>query len=377
MQLTSADSGRTVVGMSSGGAMIDWGVARATGRRLMPTPPRRTAIEIAQVVAQLRTFALDSRAYVRDFTGMTPALPEPPVLVVDRERWLDVNIDSFGGLVSPLLERMAEERTGATGAVMSGIGSRVTGAELGGLLAFVGSRVLGQFEPFLPAAGGKEGERGSLLLVAPNIVAVERDLQVDPGDFRLWVCLHEETHRTQFTAVPWLADHVRSLIEDFLAATDVDPAAMLRQMGRAVQGLGGVARGEGSVLDLVANPGQRTALDRITAVMSLLEGHADYVMDGVGPEVIPTVADIRAAFQRRRQSATGLEALMRRLLGLEAKLKQYADGVKFVSAVVDEVGMAGFNRVWDSPETLPSLPELHDPAAWVARIHPAPTTDPR
>nr|WP_019874988.1 zinc-dependent metalloprotease [Sporichthya polymorpha] len=358
--------------MSSGGAMIDWGVARATGKRLMPAPPRRTEIEIGQVVAQLRTLALDSRAYVRDFTGMIPAGPEPPVLVVDRHRWLDVNVGSFSELSAPLLERMAEERQGATGAVMSAFGSRVTGAELGALLAFVGSRVLGQYEPFLPAAGAKEGERGSLLLVAPNIVAVERELQVDPTDFRLWVCLHEETHRTQFTAVPWLAEHMRGEIRGFLDATDVDPAAMLRQIGRAVQGLGDVARGQGSVLDLVATPDQKVALDRITAVMSLLEGHADFVMDGVGPEVIPSVAEIRSAFQRRRESATGLDALMRRLLGLEAKLKQYADGVKFVSAVVDAVGMAGFNRVWDSPATLPTLAELHDPAAWVARVHPAP-----
>jgi coenzyme F420 biosynthesis associated uncharacterized protein len=358
--------------MSTGGAMIDWGMARATGRRLMPAPPRRTEIEIAQVVGQLRSLALDSRAYVRDFTGMIPAGAEPPVLVVDRHRWLDVNIESFGSLVTPLLERMAEERTGATGAVLNGVGSRVTGAELGALLAFVGTRVLGQYEPFLPAAGAKEDERGSLLLVAPNIVSVERELHVDPTDFRLWVCLHEETHRTQFTVVPWLADHVRSEIGEFLAATDVDPAAMLRQMGRALQGLAGVARGEGSVIELVATPGQRVALDRITAVMSLLEGHADYVMDGVGPEVIPSVSDIRAAFQHRRQSATGLEALMRRLLGLEAKLKQYADGVKFVDAVVAGVGMAGFNKVWESPQSLPSLIELHDPAAWIARVHPAP-----
>src|SRR4051812_27531465 len=155
-------------------AMIDWGIARATGRRLMPAPPRRTAIEIAQVVGQLRGFALDARAYVRDFTGMTPEGPEPPVLVVDRQRWLDVNIDSFGELITPLLVKMAEERKGATGLLMNGVGSKVPGPGLGGLLAFVGSKVLGQSEPFLPAATAKEGERGSLLLVAPNIVYVER-----------------------------------------------------------------------------------------------------------------------------------------------------------------------------------------------------------
>ena len=123
------------------------------------------------------------------------------------------------------------------------------------------------------------------------------------------------------------------------------------------------------MLDLVSSPSQRTVMDRLTAVMSLLEGHADFVMDGVGPAVIPTVGDIRAAFQARRNSASGLDQVLRRLLGLEAKMRQYADGVRFVRAVVDEVGMAGFNRVWESPQTLPSLLELHDPAAWVTRVH--------
>ncbi len=107
--------------------------------------------------------------------------------------------------------------------------------------------------------------------------------------------------------------------------------------------------------------------------MSLLEGHADYVMDGVGPGVVPTVEKIRAAFQERRTSARGLDALLRKLLGMEAKLRQYRDGEKFVRGVVDAVGMDGFNEVWSTPETLPSMAEVHDPDAWVARVHgPAP-----
>jgi coenzyme F420 biosynthesis associated uncharacterized protein len=217
---------------------------------------------------------------------------------------------------------------------------------------------------------------GRLLLVAPNIVAVERELDVDPHDFRLWVCLHEETHRTQFTAVPWLRDHIEGEIQTFLAQTDMDPATLLERLREAagsLPGFGGSAEEEsegGSLMDLVQSPEQREILARLTAVMSLLEGHADVVMDGVGPQVVPSVAEIREKFQQRRAKGTGrLDALLRKALGLDAKMRQYQDGAVFVRAAVDAVGMAGFNRVWTSPNTLPTKEEIHNPAAWVARIH--------
>jgi coenzyme F420 biosynthesis associated uncharacterized protein len=123
------------------------------------------------------------------------------------------------------------------------------------------------------------------------------------------------------------------------------------------------------VLDLVQSPEQKAIIDRVTAVMSLLEGHADVVMDGVGPEVVPTVATIREKFQRRRAGANSLDKTLRRLLGIEAKMRQYRDGAKFVDGVVDKVGMTGFNRVWESAETLPTLDEITDPIAWVRRVH--------
>ncbi|MGQ0625801.1 MAG: zinc-dependent metalloprotease [Sporichthyaceae bacterium] len=351
--------------------LIDWRVACATGLRLLPPPPQASAGEIEAVVAQLRRFAAESRKHVAEFTHLTYPDPEPPVLVVDRARWLTINVEAFAELSTPLLVKLADARTGPTSGALRGVGARITGLELGALLAFVGSKVLGQYEPFLPVAA--TGQPGRLLLVAPNIVHVERELRVDPADFRMWVCLHEETHRTQFTAVPWLREHVRAEMAAFLDATDVDPAAMLRQIQRALTGMGQVVRGGGSLVEVIATPQQRAVLDRITAVMSLLEGHADYVMDGIGPDVIPSVTAIRAAFTRRRQSATGLDALLRRLLGLEAKMRQYRDGEIFVRGVVSRVGMTGFNRVWESPATLPSLMELHDPDAWVERVHGRPT----
>jgi coenzyme F420 biosynthesis associated uncharacterized protein len=223
--------------------------------------------------------------------------------------------------------------------------------------------VLGQYEVF-------SGEPGQLLLVAPNIVDVERRLEAVPHDFRLWVCLHEVTHSTQFTAVPWLRAHFLAEVAAFVdAGGAVDQ--MAERLRRALGDMVEVVRNpesRRSILDLVQTPAQRTVLDRITALMTLLEGHAEFVMDGVGPEVVPTVAEIRARFNVRRESANPLEKLIRRLLGVDAKLRQYAEGRRFVHEVVSRVGMAGFNKVWQSPLTLPLTSELADAPAWIARV---------
>ncbi|MGQ0845660.1 MAG: zinc-dependent metalloprotease [Sporichthyaceae bacterium] len=351
-----------------GGAMVDWGLAKATAHRLMSSGPSITRSEAAKAVGDLRRYAEESAADVAGYTGLH-APPATPATVVDRRAWVEVNVDSFAEIFGPLLDKLAATRKAPGGALVGAVGSRVSGVELGGLLAFMGSKVLGQYEPFQPTVGGSG--YGTLLLVAPNIVHAERELEVDPGDFRRWVCLHEETHRVQFTAVPWMRGHLSSELSEFLLATDLDPAAVLRRVTGAAQGLADLARGKGetSLVELFANAEQRAALDRITALMSLLEGHAEHVMDGVGPSVVPTVADIRTAFAARRASATGLDALLRRVLGLEAKMRQYRDGSLFVTAVVDKIGMAGFNQIWTSPETLPTVVELHDPLAWIARVH--------
>jgi coenzyme F420 biosynthesis associated uncharacterized protein len=235
----------------------------------------------------------------------------------------------------------------------------LSASPVGGLLGFMGSKVLGQFDPFYEPDG-------RLLLVAPNIVHVEREIGADPTDFRLWVCLHEETHRVQFTAVPWMRGHFFSEIEAI--ASTVEPAGVLEDgFQRLVEGIKDGARG-GSLVDVMSTPEQREIMDRVTGVMSLLEGHADVVMDGVGPTVIPSVDKIRRAFNQRRKGIGTLDRVLRRLLGLDAKMAQYRDGAAFVRTVVDKVGMEEFNAVWAGPENLPSKAEIADPQAWVARV---------
>lgn len=363
--------------------MVDWNLAVATATRLVRPGPEVSRDEAREVVAELRRHAKASEEHVRTFTRMIPEGHEPedtPVLVVDRAGWIKANVAGFRELLKPLLEKMRERRSATPGgAVMGAVGGKVTGVELGVLLSFLASRVLGQYETFAPAtrempAGDNGG--GRLLLVAPNIVHVERELDVAPHDFRLWVALHEETHRTQFTGVPWLREHLQGEIQSFLAATDMDPMTVVERLREAAQSLVG-ARPEGeedeggrSLVELVQTPEQREILGRLTAVMSLLEGHADYVMDGVGPLVVPSVAEIREKFQQRRaRGASRLDLALRKLLGLDAKLRQYRDGERFVRAVVEEVGMDGFNRVWTSPNTLPTKSEIAKPADWVARVH--------
>ncbi|WP_411087422.1 zinc-dependent metalloprotease [Streptomyces sp. 061-3] len=370
---------------SIGGAeMVDWNLAVATATRLVRPGPDISREEAREVVAELRRHAKSAEEHVRSFTRMIPEGTEPedtPVLVVDRAGWIRANVAGFRELLRPLLEKMQDRRGNSPGgAVLGAVGGKVTGVELGMLLSFLASRVLGQYETFAPAgrdlpASANGG--GRLLLVAPNIVHVERELEVDPHDFRLWVALHEETHRTQFTGVPWLRDHLQGEIQSFLDETDVDPMTVLERLREAAQSLAG-GRPEGeegedggrSLVEIVQTPAQREILGRLTAVMSLLEGHADYVMDGVGPEVVSSVGEIREKFQQRRaRGASRLDQALRKLLGLDAKLRQYRDGERFVRAVVDEVGMDGFNRVWTSPNTLPTKAEISAPADWIARVH--------
>jgi coenzyme F420 biosynthesis associated uncharacterized protein len=256
------------------------------------------------------------------------------------------------------------------------IGARITGVEVGALLSYLAPKVLGQFDPFYPGVDdvadtewGELPPGGRLLLVAPNIVAVERELELVPSDFRLWVCLHEETHRVQFTAVPWLRGYLNTQIGEVVATADLDAAALAQMLREAVKRISEAARGDGelSIVDLVQTPAQREIVDRITAAMSLLEGHADVVMDGVGPEVIGSIVEIRRRFDVRRQGQ-GFDKIIRKLLGLDAKMRQYRDGAVFCKAVIAAVGMDGLNRVWTSPETLPTKAEIADPQLWLKRM---------
>jgi coenzyme F420 biosynthesis associated uncharacterized protein len=266
--------------------------------------------------------------------------------------------------MDPIVARLTEQNP--VGKIGERIGGRLTGVQVGVVLGFLSGKVLGQFEFF-------ERPGGQLLLVAPNLVAVERQLKVDPRDFRLWVCLHEVTHRVQFTAVPWLRQHMADEIAALSDTVETDPAEIRRRLSGAVGELVKVVRGQGDgagVLSVLATPEQRAVLERVTAFMSLVEGHAEYVMNAVPDSVIPTQKTIESRFaSRRRKGGNPLDRLLRRLLGMEAKTRQYVDGSAFVRSVVDRIGVDGFNAIWTSPQTLPTKAEIADPRRWIARVH--------
>src|SRR3954468_1430735 len=374
------------------GQMIDWDLAVKAATTMAGQGPEVSREEVDEVVAELRAGAARSSPLVREYTGLTAEEGTAPVLVVDRHGWIQANTDAFETLIEPVIEKLRERRGAPTG-LTEVVGSRITGLEVGTLLGFLAGKVLGQFDPFYGVDGqraltigpGTTGSStpstpnlpvkadnvGRLLLVAPNIVPAEREIDADPADFRLWVCLHEETHRVQFTAVPWMRDHLKGQVDQLVDGVDVDPAKVLAMLGEAAKRAGELVSGRGdtSLVELFATPEQRKVIDNVTGVMSLLEGHADVVMDGVGPEVIPSVARIRERFNRRRRGSGSIDKLVRRLLGLDAKMAQYRNGAHFVRTVVKQVGMDGFNKVWVEPENLPSKVEIGDPAAWVRRVH--------
>ena len=339
--------------------VVDWDLASSVGRRLCPDGPRTTAGAAQSAVGELRALARFAVDPVRERTGLD-AGDAPGAVVVDRPSWLDSNIKGFRTVLDPVLRQAAAEQPAA----LTAVSARVAGLQMAGVLAFASTKVLGQYEAFTPSGEGR------LLLVAPNIVAAEQQLGVNPRDFRLWVCLHEETHRVQFGAVPWLSDYMTGLIHQFLDLAPTSPAETLDRF-RAVLGalVAAIRNTDGpSMVDAASSPAQRRVFDQVTALMSLLEGHADYVMDAVGPEIVPTVAVIRSRFERRREQPSAVDGVMRRILGLDVKLRQYSDGRRFVTEVTDAVGRDGFNRVWGAPEMLPTRAEILNPTAWTRRV---------
>ncbi|HET8616428.1 MAG TPA: zinc-dependent metalloprotease [Actinomycetales bacterium] len=342
---------------------VDWELAAATARRVARPGPEVSTTEAQDVVTELRLAAQVARPHVARITGLDSVDPDPVVLVVDRPGWVRANLWSLRSMLEPVVETMASRRAVEAPAVVTAVGSKVTGLETGGLLAFLSGKVLGQYD--INPDGVPR-----LLLVAPNVVHAEREMDVVAADFRLWVCLHEETHRVQFTAVPWLRQHMIDQVHELATQLAPDPKALLGTLEEAARRLPGILRGEGgSLLDLFTTADQRRRIAALTAVMSLLEGHADVVMDEVGPDVVPTVRTIRDRFNSRRGGKDPLDRVVRRLLGLEDKMRQYRDGAAFVRTVVAEVGMDGFNAVWTSPQTLPAPEEIADPRAWVRRVH--------
>ena len=328
---------------------VDWRWAERTGHRLVRVGPEASDDEKRELVADLRECARRAPALVAAAAGLerTGTADER---VVDRLGWISANVD----IARTVMRRLdAQEPDGAG----ERAAAKVVGAQLGAAFAFLGTRILGQYDPF--------SEAPSLMLVAPNVMHVERQLHLVPHDFRMWVCLHEQTHRVQFATAPWLADHVLDLARQAIDAEEESGDTSAAMVGRIIDHARG--RGTNSLLEAVSAPAAQRALGQVTAVMSLLEGHADVMMDRAGPSEIATLGVIRARFDKRRARG-GLSATFGKLMGMDVKLAQYRDGAAFCRHVIDRIGVEGLNLAFERPGHLPGVEELHDPQAWVDRM---------
>lgn len=318
---------------------------RRASRRTMPKGPEVSSAHAAQVVASLRELA---QVATREITAVS--LLEAPVthetVVVDRVGWVESNMNALGVIAQIALEEGEDGNPLAdrAGAIQTGLA-----------LGWASGKVLGQYEALVSP--------GRLLLVAPNITQVARSIDVDERDFQLWVCLHEETHRLQFGAVTWMQGYFIEMIIEMISAEKLSGRAY---PWRFIQVINALIRNDGSsVIELVQSDDQVRIYRKIVALLTLLEGHADFVMDQGGPDLVPSVTEIRRKFEIRRDSN---KKLITRVLGMDEKLMQYRKGEAFVSSCIAAMGVADFNVVWASPENLPTMVEIENPATWRKRI---------
>lgn len=337
---------------------VDWERAERVAvsicsRRPAPTNPRH--LEAAPVEVLERA--------IEAVTGLWPAHGTATVHFVDRPQWIRANLASFRSMLAPLLDRWAERvGTGRSGA----LSRQVAGAEMGALLGWMSTRVLGQYDTLL----GRPPDDDAVYLVAPNLADIEQRYGFDPSEFRTWVLLHELTHRAQFTGVPWMRDHFGGLVQQSLGFADPDPRALADAVRSALRNRGEASAHvrDGGVLGLLASPEQRAVMARIGGLMSLLEGHGDVTMTRAAGDLVPNAARFERILRERRRTTSPLTRAVLRLTGVEAKLNQYAAGVRFIEAVEEVGGPRVVDRCWEGAHRLPTLEEVRAPQQWLRRM---------
>jgi coenzyme F420 biosynthesis associated uncharacterized protein len=347
--------------------LIDWGLADRLALALAGTGPAWDGSE-----QELRMESDRAAQLVRRYTRLRPKGELPRAELVDRAEWARVNLESFQQLSARVEDHLQERMPGSNGTV-SGIQRTIvrtaTGAEVGLAVGFLSQRVIGQYDVAL--IGPARAPR--LLFVGPNLSAARQRLAVDRDLFLRWIALHETTHAVHFSSVPWLREHVGSIAEELFekAAVEVKPTEMLGKLARLNPRdlISTVKSGELATLLLPAE--QRLLIDRLTSVMTMVEGYAEHVMDAVGDQLDPGYSDLRRALDRDRDRRGFLDSIVSKVLGLEMKLAQYRRGKAFADEVVRSHGIRTLNRAWSDPESLPRPDELDAPEEWVARVGPA------
>ena len=347
---------------------IAWDLAERVAVRVAGREPFADSYHYASLQPDFDELTAEAEELVAAETGLRSLAGPARARVTDRAGWVRANIASFQRLLRPVTDKLGSRLGGAPIAPMRAI----AGAELGTLLGWMSTRVLGQYDLLL-VEDEKPEEQDIVYYVGPNVLALEKRFAFPPREFRLWLALHEVTHRAQFTGIPWMRDHFRSLVEGTLQTVDPDPKRLLDALRRAVDELraGRNPLDEGGLIALLASPEQHAVLQKVQGLMSLLEGHGDVTMDRAGAARIPSAARFSRVLRDRRGNVSGPARLVQKLVGLEAKLKQYEMGERFIEAVEAEGGTALLDNAWRGPEWLPTLAEIRQPDVWMARVREA------
>ncbi len=345
---------------------VDWSTAERVALRATGREPFAESYHYSSLAPDFDELTAQAEAAVSETTGLYSLAGPARARVTDRAGWVRANVATFERLLRPVSEKFGDRLARSP---FAPVATRVAGAELGALLGWMSGRVLGQYD-LLVIEDDKPEEQDLVYYVGPNIIALEKTYAFPPREFRLWLALHEVTHRAQFTGVPWMREHFLGLVGQTLGGIDPDPGALLNALGHAAQELrnGRNPLDEGGLAAVFASPDQRDALTHLSGLMSLLEGHGDITMDRAGADRIPNAERFGRVLRQRRQQTNPFLRLVQRLTGLEAKMRQYEAGEDFIREVERHGGTALLDRAWESAVNLPTISEIRSPQSWIDRV---------
>ena len=345
--------------------LIDWNVAERVAVRVGGHEPFSSSYHYTALDTDFERFTAQAEELVGIETGLRSLSGPARGRVATRAGWVRANISSFQRLLKPMTDRFE----GRVGGPMAPAMRRVAGAEVGALLGWMSTRVLGQYDLLVVEDDNPE-DQDIVYYVGPNVLGLEKKHGFPPDEFRLWLALQEVTHRAQFTGIPWMRGHFLSLVEQTMSLSDPDPGRLVHALGRVTDSIRGGHNplDDGGLAAVFASPEQKAVLDQIGGLMSLLEGHGDVTMDRAGKDHVPSAGRFGAVLRNRRAAARGLSRVLQRLIGIEAKLLQYQAGEEFIEVVEDHGGTGLIDRAWERPENLPSMDEIRDPQVWIDRV---------
>ena len=351
-------------GPAAADSIVDWGLASRVARSLAGNGTGKRSVRRSD----LRRAARGSVGLVRDFTGLETKGRLPPAEAVDRREWIDANLSSLRAMSREVEAELAAslQLPGPLGPAMRALAGAAAGVEMGIVSGFLARRVLGQYDVAL--VGPSRPAR--LLFVAPNLAEAQKSLGAERETFLRWIAIHEATHVVQFSAVPWLREHIGGIGEELLGGAFAQIGA--RELARGARRL--LNPDPRPLIEAIRNgdwtspfisTSRRRLVGRLQTTMAIVEGYSEHVMDGVGEQLDPAYGELRRRLEARRARSGPLEALLSRLFGIEMKMRQYRLGKAFCDEVAERRGIATLNRVWSEPAALPRPAELERPGRWL------------